>query len=45
MRKPGIAALAAGKRWPGDRDHAPAVVCLALVLAVVALGMRIAMIW
>jgi hypothetical protein len=45
MRKPGVAAVAAGKWWPRDRDHAPAVVCLALMLAVVALGLRIATIW
>jgi hypothetical protein len=47
MRNPTAAVAATKAALPaGDRYHAPAVmVCFALALAVVALGLRIATIW
>jgi hypothetical protein len=48
VRKPGVAAVAASKvSLPsGNPDRASVeLVCLALVLAVAALGFRIASIW
>ena len=47
MRKPDAASVAASKTTPGGyRGDAPAeLVCLALVLALVALALRIATIW
>ena len=47
MRKPDAAAGAAGKTTlAGQRDATPTeLVCVALVLAVVMLAMRIASIW
>jgi hypothetical protein len=48
MRKPSVAAVAASKvsSPAGNPDRTPVeLVCLALVLAVVALAFRIASIW
>jgi hypothetical protein len=48
MRKPAAAPVAAGKASlpAGSRDNAPVeLVCLALVLALLALACRIATIW
>ena len=47
MRKPDAAPIAASKTVPaGYRGDAPAeLVCLALMLALVALALRIATIW
>ena len=47
MRKPDIAAVAAGKTAPTrNRGNAPVeLVCVALALATFALALRIASIW
>jgi hypothetical protein len=47
MRKPGAASVAASKTTrAGYRGDAPAeLVCVALVLALVALALRIATVW
>jgi hypothetical protein len=48
MRKPATASAAATTAFPpaGSRDKRPVeLVCLALVLALLALGSRIASIW
>jgi hypothetical protein len=46
MRKPNAVSVAASKVPAGYRGDAPAeLVCLALVLALVALALRIATVW